>query len=119
MTLKLCEIISLLLLIGVSGMYWGPWLALSRSMATFEPDVFIPLAKRMGLNMAPLMSALVPLALLSTVPVLFFSFGKQPTIFFFDPDQPCPVYPDPACHGSNRGAACRAVYAMDNRDPAR
>ena len=82
MTLKLCEIISLLLLIGVSGMYWGPWLAVSRSFASFEPEVLLPLMKRMGENMGPLMTALVPLALLSTVPVLFFSFGKYPTTFY-------------------------------------
>ena len=82
MTLKLCELISILLLTLVSGMYWGPWLALSRSMNTFEPQVFLAVVDRLNRNMAPLMTALMPVALLSTVPVLFVSYSDRPRTFF-------------------------------------
>ena len=82
MILKICELISIILLTLVSGMYWGPWLALSRSMATFKPDVFLAIVHRMNRNMAPLMTILMPVAMLSTFPILLFSYSKQPTTFY-------------------------------------
>ena len=74
MALKICELVSILLLIFVSGMYWGPWLAVSRSFPGFEPPVFIPIVIKMGHNMGSLMTVLVPMALLSVVPVLVLSY---------------------------------------------
>jgi uncharacterized membrane protein len=82
MALKLCELVSIVLLLLVSGMYWGPWLALSRSMASFEPDVFLAIVQRLNRNMEPLMTALLPVALLSTLPVLFLAYGRRPETFF-------------------------------------
>src|SRR5450432_3477937 len=82
MTLKIEELISIVLLTLVSGMYWGPWLALSRSMATFDPEVFLPIVDRMNRNMAPLMTVLMPVALLSTVPVLVLTYREGPETFF-------------------------------------
>src|SRR5882672_8197486 len=75
MALKLFELMNIVLLLFVSGMYWGPWLALSRSIATFEPEVFLAIVQRLNRNMAPLMTALLPLALLSTLPVLVLEYG--------------------------------------------
>jgi hypothetical protein len=82
MTLKVCEFISIVLLTLVSGMYWGPWLALSRSLAAFELEVFLAIVHRMNRNMAPLMTVLMPVALLSTLPVLFFSYSERPESFY-------------------------------------
>ena len=82
MALKVCELISIVLLMGVSGMYWGPWLALSRSLAAFEPEVFLPIVNQMGRNMGPLMTVLTPVALLSTVPVLFLAYQGHPVVFY-------------------------------------
>jgi uncharacterized membrane protein len=82
MTLKMWELISIVLLTLVSGMYWGPWLALSRSLATFEPEIFLPIVDRMNRNMAPLMTVLIPIALLATIPVLFLSYGERRETFF-------------------------------------
>jgi uncharacterized membrane protein len=79
---EIWELISIVLLALVGGLYWGPWLALSRSMASFEPDVFLAIVKRMSRNMAPLMTILMPAALLSTVPVLILSFGNRPSTFY-------------------------------------
>jgi uncharacterized membrane protein len=79
MSLKVCQLVSILLLTLVSGMYWGPWLALTRSMSTFEPSAFLAIVRRLTRNMAPLMAVLTPIALLSTVPVLFLSFGRRAT----------------------------------------
>ena len=82
MALKLFELLNIVLLLLVSGMYWGPWLALTRSIATFEPDVFLAIVQRLNRNMEPLMTALLPAALLSTLPVLFLSHGSRPVTFY-------------------------------------
>jgi hypothetical protein len=82
MALKCFELLSILLLTMVGGLYWGPWLALSRSMATFEPVVFLAIVKRMNRNMEPVMTILMPVALASTVPVMVLSFGTQRHTFY-------------------------------------
>jgi uncharacterized membrane protein len=82
MALKICELISILLCALVAGMFYGPWLALSRSFRTFPPEVFIPVVDRMNRNMAPIMTALMPLSLLSLLPVLFLSYTHQPQVFY-------------------------------------
>ena len=82
MTLKIVELINIILSAIVGGMYWGPWLALSRSLNTFEPGVFLAIVNRLNRNMASLMTWLTPLGLLSTLPTLFLSFGSHPTTFY-------------------------------------
>ena len=81
MTLKVFEVVSATALAVVGGMYWGPWLALTRSMASFSADEFVAVLRRLNRNMARLMTVLLPLSLLSTVPVLALSFGTHPATF--------------------------------------
>ena len=83
MTLKCFELLNLVLSALVGGMYWGTWLALSRSLNRFESNVFLAIAHRLNQNMAGLMTYLTPLGLLSTLPKLYLSFGSQPTTFWF------------------------------------
>jgi uncharacterized membrane protein len=82
MNLKICELISIVLSALVGGMYWGPWLALSRSMRTFKPEVFLDIVDRMNRNMESVMTILTPVALISIAPVLFFSYHEQPRTFY-------------------------------------
>jgi uncharacterized membrane protein len=82
MNLKVCELISIILPALVGGMYWGPWLALSRSLHTFKPEVFLDLVDRMNRNMESVMTILTPVALLSIAPVLFFSYNQHPRTFY-------------------------------------
>ncbi len=82
MTLKIWELISIVLSALVGGMYWGPWLALSRSLRTFKPEVFLDIVDRMNRNMESVMTILTPAALLSIAPVLFFSYNKKPGTFY-------------------------------------
>jgi uncharacterized membrane protein len=84
MTLKIFELISITLAAVVGGMYWGPWLALTRSLKMFKPEVFLDVVDRLNRNMAPLMTALTPIALLSIIPVLFISYGNQPITFYLN-----------------------------------
>jgi hypothetical protein len=79
--LKIWELISIVLSALVGGMYWEPWLALSKSLNTFKLEVFLDIVDRMNRNMRPLMIVLAPIALLSIVPFLFISFSQQPTTF--------------------------------------
>lgn len=81
MALKVCELISILLLTFVSGMYWGPWLGVSRSFPALEPDILLAVVRVMGHNLGSLMTILVPAALLSVVPVLVLSYHAFPITF--------------------------------------
>ena len=78
MTLKIWEIVSILLSALVGGMFWGPWVGLSRSIATFKPEVFLAIGHRMGRNFATIMPILMPAALLAIVPVLLLARNVRP-----------------------------------------
>ena len=80
--MKEWQLISIVLSAFVAGMFHGPWIALSRSMRTFTPEVFLATVDRMNRNMAAVMTVLMPCALLSIVPVLLFSYGAQPKTFY-------------------------------------
>jgi uncharacterized membrane protein len=84
MTLKIFELASIVLSAVVGGMYWGPWLALSRSINTFKPEVFLDVVDRLNGNMAGLMTVLTPAGLLSIVPVLFLSYSQRPVTFYLN-----------------------------------
>jgi uncharacterized membrane protein len=80
--MKIAELISIVLYALIGSMYWGPWLALTRSMASLTPEAFLPVVRQLSRNMAFIMTPLTPLALISMVPVLFLSFSKHPTTFY-------------------------------------
>jgi uncharacterized membrane protein len=82
MTLKFWEVLSILLSALVGGMFWGPWVGLSRSMATFRPEVFLAIGHRMINNFGVAMPIVMPAALLSTVPVMLLSYGGRPKTFY-------------------------------------
>jgi uncharacterized membrane protein len=84
MTLKICELVSIVLSAVVGGMYWGPWLALTQSISTFKPEVFLDVVDRLNGNMAGLMTVLTPVGLLSIVPVLFLSYSQRPVTFYLN-----------------------------------
>lgn len=84
MALKVWELVSIFLLALVTGVFWGPWLGLSRSSAAFKPEVFLAIGHHMIRNLAPIMPALMPAALLSELPVLFISYRQRPDTFFLN-----------------------------------
>ena len=79
--MKMWELASIVCSALVAGMFYGPWAALSRSMRTFAPEVFLAIVDRMNRNMAPVMTVLMPAALLAMIPVLIASYGTSPKIF--------------------------------------
>lgn len=82
MPLKICEVVSIFLSASVAGMFFGPWIALTRSIGAFTPEIFIVIVRRMNRNMAPVMAVLIPASLLSMVPVLLLSHGARPWTFY-------------------------------------
>jgi uncharacterized membrane protein len=83
LTMKTWELISIVCSALVAGMFYGPWAALSKSMKTFPPDVFLAIVDRMNRNMAPVMTVLMPATMLAMVPVLVGAYGDHPRIFAF------------------------------------
>ncbi len=81
MALRIWEFISICLAALVTGVFWGPWLGLSRSIETFTADVFLAIGQRMIGNLAPVMPFLMPAAILSLVPVLILSWHR-PAVFW-------------------------------------
>jgi uncharacterized membrane protein len=79
--MAISQIISILLAALVMGVLWGPWVGLTRSIATFEPDALLVIVARLSRNLAPLMTVLMPAALLSMIPVLIFTVGGHPAAF--------------------------------------
>ena len=70
MRLKTVQFVSLVLVILVTGVFWGSWLGLSRSMETFTPDTFLAIGHTMIGNLGPVMAVLVSFAVLSQVVLL-------------------------------------------------
>ncbi len=77
MILHILQLVSILLVVLVFGVFWGPWLALSRSMASFEPAVFLPIVARMNKNLSGAMTVLMPLTLASLIAVAIFARGTD------------------------------------------
>ena len=81
MALKICEIVGIFLSALTAGMFFGPWLALTISIRTFQPDIFLAIVQRLNTNMARIMTALMPVNLLAMIPVLSMSYGVRPYTF--------------------------------------
>ena len=83
MLLKTAELISILVAALAGGMFWGPWLALTISISTFTPEVFLALTARLSRNLGAVMTILLPLAILAMVPVLILTYALYRTTFYF------------------------------------
>jgi hypothetical protein len=81
MALVVFEVLDIGLAALVAGVFWGPWVALTRSVATLEPAVFLAVVRRLVANLGPLMTVLMPVSLLATGPVLVLSFGDRLVTF--------------------------------------
>jgi Domain of unknown function (DUF1772) len=64
MTLKLTNFVALFLLALVTGVFWGTWFTLTRSIETFSPAEFIHIGKTTIANVAWPMRVLMPACIL-------------------------------------------------------
>jgi hypothetical protein len=84
MILKVWELTSIILSTLVTGVFFGPWVALSGSARSFKPEVWLDIVNRFNSNLYLVMSILMPSALLSIVPVLFLTYNGQWGTFFLN-----------------------------------
>ena len=75
--LEIWQFISILLSALVTGVFWGTWLGLSRSMASLTPETFLSIGHTMIGNLGLIMAILMPAAILATLPVLFLLYRRR------------------------------------------
>lgn len=80
--LQVWQFINILLTALVTGVFWGTWLGLSRSMATFSAETFLTIADAMIGNLGSIMAILMPAAILSTLPVLYLLYRRRSPAFY-------------------------------------
>jgi uncharacterized membrane protein len=59
----------------VLGVFWGPWLALTRSIRTLTPEVFLIVVHRLDKNLGAIMGILFPITMLAIIAMSVLSFG--------------------------------------------
>lgn len=75
--LAIWQFISILLTALVTGVFWGTWLGLSRSMASLTPETFLTIGHTMIGNLGTIMAILMPAAILSVAVVLYLLFRDR------------------------------------------
>lgn len=83
MKLRVAQFINTFLLFLVAGVFWGTWFSLARSMRTISQETFLEVGQIMISNLGVPMSILVPIALLSTLPVLFWLYRQKSMLTFY------------------------------------
>jgi hypothetical protein len=75
--LAIWQCISILLSALVTGVFWGTWLGLSRSIAALSPATFLTIGHTMIGNLGTIMALLMPAALLATLAVLWLLYRRR------------------------------------------
>jgi uncharacterized membrane protein len=76
---KAVQFVTLLLFSLVTGVFWGTWFSLSRSIAAITPGTFLEVGRLMIANLAGPMSVLMPAAILSAVVLCVLLFPGRNT----------------------------------------
>jgi len=83
MKLRVVEFIAVFLLLLVTGVFWGTWFSLSRSMEVFSADEFIHIGKTIIANLAVPMRIIMPACILFMLLTSLFYPDKRSGGFFF------------------------------------
>jgi uncharacterized membrane protein len=83
MTARLTNFAALFLLALVTGVFWGTWFTLTRSIETFSPAEFIHIGKTIIANMAWSMRILMPACILFMFLSAWFYPDKKSSGFYF------------------------------------
>jgi hypothetical protein len=83
MKLRSAQFINILLFVLVAGVFWGTWFSLARSIAAIDAETFLAIGRIMIGNLALPMSILMPVAFLSTLPVLFWLYRQKSMLAFY------------------------------------
>ena len=79
---KIIEWVTGILLVLVTGVFWGTWFALSRSMSELPPGTFIVIGKEIMQNVALTMSIIMPASIVGLV-VLLIGSWKIKSVYFY------------------------------------
>ena len=79
---RLIEFISLFLLLLVTGVFWGTWFTLTRSLEDFQAEEFIHIGKIIIANVALPMSIIMPSCIVFMILTLWFYQRKGSTMFY-------------------------------------
>ena len=82
MKTKLIQFISLFLLLLVTGVFWGTWFTLTRSIENFTAEEFIHIGKTIIANVAVPMSIIMPSCILFMILSLWFYSLKKSLGFY-------------------------------------
>ena len=82
MKYKFIYFLALFLLMLTTGVFWGTWFTLTRSIDNFSPEEFIHIGQVIILNVALPMRFILPLTLLFMLLSLWFYADKKSTGFY-------------------------------------
>ena len=80
---KILLLITGILLVLVTGVFWGTWFSLSRTMYTLPPETFVVIGKQIMKNVAVGMSILMPLGIFGVLVLLLMAGRKKKAHFYW------------------------------------
>lgn len=84
MLYQFLQFFSLFLLMLVTGIFWGPWFALHRSLKVFNEDEFLHIVKTLAANLAKPMQIMMPLCIFLMLLSVWFYPEKGSIGFYFN-----------------------------------
>ena len=82
MAQKSLQLVTGLLLVLITGVFWGTWFSLSRTMFELSPEIFITIGKQIIKNVAAPMSIIMPASIISLLILLIVSW-KRKSVYFY------------------------------------
>src|SRR3954451_22358052 len=79
---KSIQLITGLLLVLVTGVFWGTWFSLSRTMFELSPEIFITIGKEIIRNVAAPMSIIMPASIIGLLVLLIGSWRSKSLYFY-------------------------------------
>lgn len=80
---KILLLITGLVLVGVTGVFWGTWFSLSRTMYTLPAETFVTIGKQIMQNVAVGMSIMMPLGIIGLLGLLLLAGKKKRAHFYW------------------------------------
>src|SRR5215212_3091474 len=82
MAQKSIQLVTGLLLVLVTGVFWGTWFSLSRTMFELSPEIFITIGKEIIKNVAVPMSIIMPASIIGLL-ILVVGSRRTKSLYFY------------------------------------
>lgn len=80
--MKMLQLVSVMLFALVTGVFWGTWFSLSRSMSAISPATFLEVGRIMISNLGGPMRVLLPASILSAAALLYVLYRRRESSAF-------------------------------------